>query len=103
MILAVYIAVILALGVLVMMRREITNGFFRWRDYFLTAPLLYISALILLWLDSFVATLTPPSFWIISIPLRALIGFGILVVVWGGTLTAGALILRLLAKPFQHT
>ena len=101
MIWVVYIAFIIALGVLVMMREEIMTGFFRWRDYFIAASLLYLSAIVLFGMDSFVSALSS-SWWPLVAPIRLLIAFGLAVVVWGGTLAVGALVLKLAAKSFSR-
>lgn len=88
------IAFLIGLGVLVLMRDEIMSGYFRWRDYFLVVPLLALAAFLMV----FLAGLLPDEdgFWLLFLlPIRAILTFGLIVFVWGITLTAGALIIRL--------
>jgi len=90
----VHIAVLIALGILVMMYDEISSGFYRRRDYIMTAALLYGTGAILYCL----AGLLPPASGVlmpILIVLKAFLGFGLSIVVWGGTLTLGSLMLSL--------
>ena len=101
MIWAVYISVALACGVLVMMRREITSGYFRPVDYLIVTPLLYGVAVGLFFTADFLsgAMSNWPSVLLI---IKSLLAFGLMVVVWGGTLTLGALMMRLLTAPFAR-
>lgn len=95
MIIAAFAAFLIAIGVLFMMRDEITSGFYRWQDHLLTTPLLLGSAVVILWLDTMLPSGT--GIWQYGLlVLRAFMAFGLMVVVWGGTLTAGTLLLRLL-------
>lgn len=94
MIWGVYIAVILALGVTVMMRHEIMHGYYRWRDYLVAIPLLYGAAMVLLVIDGFLASISH-HYWFVVLPLRGLLTFAAMVVVWGGTLALSALLARL--------
>ncbi len=92
----ILIAAAIAIGILVMMYDEISTGFYRWRDYGITTALLYGVGFILFILTPLVPT--PTSFWIVlAVPLKALLIFGLMVTVWGGTLTLGSLLIRLLS------
>lgn len=91
------IAVLIALGVLVMMYDEISTGYYRWRDYLITIPLLYGTALLILFADSLMPTGTGLLAGVMLV-VRALMGFLLLVVVWGGTLNLGSLLIRLLLR-----
>lgn len=84
---------IIALGVLFMMRDELTTGYFRWQDHLLTTPLLYGVAALVFMSDALLPTGT--GLWVyLLFLLRAFLACLLFVVVWGGTLTAGAMILR---------
>lgn len=95
MIWAVYAAMVLACGVLVMMRREIISGFSRTSDYLIVTPLLFGAGAGQFFLAQVLSD-TLAAWPIMQFFVKALLGFGIMVVVWGGTLTLGALIMRLL-------
>ena len=91
------LAFLIALGVLVMMYDEINTGYYRWRDYLTTIPLLYGTALLILAVDS----MLPEGSGLLALVMlvvRALLGFLLLVVVWGGTLNLGSLLIRLLRR-----
>ncbi|MBO6504990.1 MAG: hypothetical protein JJ977_09370 [Kordiimonadaceae bacterium] len=91
------IAVLIAVGVLVMMWDELTTGYARTNDYLLTTPLLYAAAAGMALLSS----LLPDGdglLAVIVVLVRAILAFALLVFVWGGTLTLGSLVLRLIAK-----
>lgn len=90
----VYIAMLIALGILVMMYDEISSGFYRRRDYIVTAALLYGAGAILFYLAGL---LPSPSglFMSFVFVIKAFLGFGVSIVIWGGTLTLGSLILSL--------
>jgi hypothetical protein len=90
----VYIAMSIAIGILVMMYDEISSGFYRRSDYIVTAVLLYGTGAILFYL----AGLVPPSSGLLMpfvFVVKALLGFGVSIMVWGGTLSLGSLILSL--------
>lgn len=95
MVYVVIIAVLIAAGVLVMMQDEIRNGYFRWRDYLQTTPLLYGAGWLIVQFESILPTGEGLSFYLL-LAMRTVLAFGLLVVVWGGTLTAGALLIRFL-------
>ncbi len=82
-------------GVLILMRDEIRSGYYRWTDYLLVTPLLYVAALALYWLSELLPAVDG-AWWALLLPIKLLLGFALFVVVWGGTLTAGALIVHLL-------
>lgn len=93
----VSIAAAIAIGILIMMYDEISTGFYRWRDYGITTVVLYGVGLILFILASLVSL--PSGFWgLLAAPLKALLIFGLMVMVWGGTLTLGSLIIKLLSS-----
>lgn len=94
---AICIAVILALGVTLMMRREIAYGYYRWRDYLVATPLLYGTALILVYIDNFLSSLSD-NYWVVIMPVRGLLMFAAMVVVWGGTLALIALMTRIISS-----
>ena len=97
MVYLVAFAFLLAVGVLVMMYDEISTGFYRWRDYLITIPLLYGTAVLILLLDSMLPVGTGLLAGVMIL-VRALMGFLLLVVVWGGTLNLGSLFIRLLLR-----
>lgn len=99
MIWTVYISVVLAFGVLVLMRREILSGFSRMSDYVIVTPLLYGAGAMLFFLADILSDYMAGWPYVLLL-IQALLGFGIMVVVWGGTLTFGALIMRLFTAPF---
>lgn len=97
----ILIALILACGVLVMMRDEIRDGYVRWRDYMLVVPLLYGTGAVIYWLAGWL----PPAegLWLlVLLPVRILLGFALLIVVWGGTITAGAVLMRFCLRRSFH-
>jgi len=90
----ILIAAAIAIGILVMMYDEISTGFYRRRDYGITTVLLFGVGVILFILASIIPT--PTGFWIIiAMPLKALLIFGLMVMVWGATLTLGSLLISL--------
>ncbi len=97
MIYVVAFAVLIAIPVLVMMYDEISSGYYRWRDYLVTTPLLYGTALLVLYLDHLLPIgegITALAFLLV----RALLAVLLIVVVWGGTLNVGSLLIRLLFR-----
>lgn len=88
------IAAFIAFGMLVMMFDEISTGFYRWRDYIPTTILLYAAGAFIFYLGGLVASIHGiPS--IIQTLVQLFLGFGLMFMVWGGTLTLGSLIIRL--------
>lgn len=88
-----FIAFILGLAVLVLMRDEIRTGFFRWRDYLVVIPLLAIAAVAVVFLNRLLPA--GDGLWfVLLLPVRLVLTFGLMAFVWGGTITAGALLLR---------
>lgn len=90
----VFISVAIALGVLVMMFDEISSGFYRWADYIVTSMLLFVTGGILYFLAGFIP-LSPTIWLLLFLPLKILFVFGVMVMMWGGTLTLGSLVIRL--------
>lgn len=96
----VYVAMfsfVIALGVLFLMRDELTTGYFRWQDHLVTTPLLYGVAALVFVSDALLPTGAGLWFYILFL-LRAFLACLLFVVVWGGTLTAGAMIVRGIGK-----
>ncbi len=92
----VLLAAMIAIAILVMMYDEISTGFYRWQDYIVTAGLLYGVGFVLYSLAAFVPV--HANYWsILAGPLKALLAFALFVVVWGGTLTLGSLLIRLMS------
>jgi len=90
----VFISGAIALGILVMMYDEISTGYYRWTDYIVTSVLLFATGGVLY----VIAGLVPlsPGIWLaLFLPLKILLVFGVMVMVWGGTLTFGSLLIRL--------
>ncbi len=87
---------VIALGVLFMMRDELTTGYFRWQDHLVTTPLLYGAAALVLVFDALLPAGTGIWSYLLYV-LRAFLACLLFVVVWGGTLTAGAMLIRLLS------
>lgn len=97
MLLVSIIAVLIAVGVLVMMRDELTTGYARTNDYLLTTPLLYGAAGGMALLSS----LLPDGdglLAVIVVLVRAILAFALLVFVWGGTLTLGSFLVHRVRK-----
>lgn len=90
------IAALIALGTLVMMFDEISTGFYRWRDYIVTTLLLYSTGAILFYLGELASAINNIPSILIGL-VQLLLGLGLMIVVWGGTLTLGSLVIRLLA------
>lgn len=96
----VFISSIIALGILVMMRDEISAGFYRWTDYIVTSTLLFTTSGILYYLAGFVPVAL--DLWLaLFLPLKILLVFGVMVTTWGGTLTLGSLLVRLISYKKQ--
>lgn len=96
----IYVAMIsfsIALGVLFMMRDELMTGYFRWRDHLVTTPLLYGTAVFVFLIDCLLPTGSGSWFYLLF-PLRAFLASVLFVVVWGGTLTAGAALIHLFSR-----
>ncbi len=96
----VFLSVAIALGVLVMMHDEISTGFYRWTDYIVTSPLLFVTGAILYYLAGLVPL--PLNLWLgLLLPLKTVLVFGVMVMTWGGTLTFGSLLIRLVGHKKQ--
>lgn len=90
----VLISVLIALGILVMMYDEISTGFYRWRDYIVTTILLYSTGALLVFLADLLPEVSGTPF-VFLLFIKALLSFGLMIMVWGGTLTLGSLIVRI--------
>ena len=94
MIWPVLISAFIAFGMLITMYDEISTGFYRARDYVVTTALLYAAGA-LLFFGAGLIPATAGAPYVLFVVLKAFIGFGLMIVVWGGTLTLGSLIIRL--------
>lgn len=97
MLLVTIIAVLTAVGVLIMMRDELGSGYARTNDYLLTTPLLYGAAVGMALLSS----LLPDGdglLAVIIVLVRSILAFALLVFVWGGTLTLGSFLVHRFRK-----